>query len=256
MENGILYGAIILAGFFAGFINTIAGSGSLITLPLLIFSGLPPTVANGTNRIGVLLQNLTAAHSFHNEKIMDLRGVITLGIPAIVGSLIGAQIAVNLDEETMRQVIGILMLVLLVVILIRPKRWLKGSLEKISGIPAWWQIILFFLIGMYGGFIQAGVGIFLLSGLVLGMGYDLLLANAVKVGIVLLFTISSLVVFISNSQVNFFYGGLLAIGSVVGGWAGAKVAVERGTVWVRRLLVAVILVSAVNLLGIFDFVSN
>lgn len=256
MENGLIYIAIILAGFIAGFINTIAGSGSLVTLPLLIFAGLPATVANGTNRIGILLQNVTAVHSFYKDEVLDVRGVITLGIPAIAGSLIGAQIAVNLEEEALRQVIGLLMLFLLVVILIRPKRWLKGSLERITGIPAWWQVFLFFLIGIYGGFIQAGVGIFLLTGLVLGIGYDLLRANAVKVGIVLLFTISALAVFIRNDQVHLFYGMLLATGSIAGGWAGAKVAVERGTAWVHRLLVAVIIVSAINLLGIFDMVSN
>lgn len=252
MNNWLTFIAMIAAGFVAGFINTLAGSGSLVTLPLLIFAGLPAGVANGTNRIGVLLQNLTAARMFHKEEKMDLRGAVYLGIPAIIGSLVGAQIAVNLDDHIMRQTIGVLMVLLLIVILVRPNRWLKGVLEVIPGFPKWWQLILFFFIGIYGGFIQAGVGIFLLSGLVLGVGYDLVRANAVKVGIILVFTISALIVFIRNDQVHLLYGAIVAIGQIAGGWVGAKVAMERGAVWVRRLLIAVIIVSSINLLGIFD----
>ena len=108
-----IYPAIIGAGFIAGFINTLAGSGSLVTLPLLIFLGLPANVANGTNRVGVLLQNVVAVDSFHRQKVMDWRRGLTLSLPAIVGSIIGAQIAVNLDETMMRRTIGALMVVML-----------------------------------------------------------------------------------------------------------------------------------------------
>jgi len=256
MTQWIVYVGMILAGFLAGFINTLAGSGSLVTLPLLIFAGLPAGVANGTNRIGVLFQNLIAARIFYKEDKMDLKGAFYLGIPAIVGSIIGAQIAVNLNEEVMQRTIGVLMVVLLVVILIEPKRWLVGTLERIKGFPNWWQCLLFLVIGLYGGFIQAGVGIMLLSGLVLGIGYDLVRANAVKVGIVLLFTISSLVIFLINGQIHFLYGIIIASGQIVGGWGAAKVAVDKGAVWVRQLLIGVIVVSSLNLLGVFELVLN
>jgi hypothetical protein len=248
--------AVIAAGFAAGFINTLAGSGSLITLPLLIFMGLPANVANGTNRVAILLQNVVSSKSFHDKGVLDLRGVLTLGLPAILGSLVGAQIAVNLNETLMRRVIGIVMVVMLFVILLRPKRWLHGKLEQIEGWPTFFQLALFFLIGIYGGFIQAGVGIFLLAGLVLGVGYNLVRANAVKVGIVLVFTISALAVFIYNGQVNWIVGLVLAIGNMLGGWVAAKVAVERGAVWVHRLLVAVVVVAALNLLGVFDLIGQ
>lgn len=253
MAQLILYGGMVLAGFVAGFINTLAGSGSLVTLPLLMMAGLPAGVANGTNRIGVLSQNLTAARTFSVEDQMDIRGVFYLGLPAIIGSIIGAQIAVNFNEEVMRKTIGALMVVLLVVILIEPKRWLVGSLDRVTGFPNWWQMVLFLVIGLYGGFIQAGVGIFLLTGLVLGVGYDLVRANAVKVGIILLFSISALVVFFINGQVNFIYGIIVALGQIAGGWVGAKVAVEKGAVWVRRLLVLVVVISSLNLLGVFKW---
>ena len=256
MENYLVYIGMVVAGFVAGVINTLAGSGSLVTLPILIFAGLPANVANGTNRIGVFFQNLTAARTFHRENTMDIKGVIYLGIPAVIGSLIGAQIAVNLNEQIMRTTIGILMVLLLIIIIVRPNQWLEGTLEVIDRIPKWWQFFIFFIIGIYGGFIQAGVGIFLLSGLVLSMGYDLVRANAVKVGIILLFTISAMVIFLTNNQINFVYGFIVAIGQIIGGWVGAKVAVERGAKWVRRLLIAVIIVSSLNLLGILDLIAD
>ncbi len=251
-----LYPAIVGAGFIAGFINTLAGSGSLVTLPLLIFIGLPATVANGTNRVGILLQNVVSSSSFSRSGVLDLRGTIILGIPAILGSILGAQIAVNLDEVLMRRAIGVVMVLMLFVILLRPKRWLKGELEALEGRPSLLHLVVFFGIGMYGGFIQAGVGIFLLAGLVLGVGYDLVRANAVKNGIVLLFTVSAILVFIRNDQVNWVVGLVLAIGNMLGAWVAARVAVDRGAVWVRRLLIAVVIVSAANLLGLFDLLGR
>ncbi len=251
-----LYPAIIGAGFIAGFINTLAGSGSLVTLPLLIFVGLPANIANGTNRVAILLQNVVGGSSFRRSGMLDMRGGLMLSIPAIVGSVIGAQIAVSLDEELLRRTIGVIMVLMLFVILLRPKRWLKGELENLEGWPNPLQFLLFFGIGIYGGFIQAGVGIFLLAGLVLGVGYDLVRANAVKVMIVLLFTISALFVFLRNGQVNWTVGLILAIGNMLGAWVAARVAVEQGAVWVCRLLIVVVIVAAANLLGLFELIGN
>ena len=251
-----LYFAIIGAGFVAGFINTLAGSGSLVTLPLLIFLGLPANVANGTNRVAILLQNVVGVSSFHRQKVLDWRGGLLLGIPAIVGAMVGAQIAVNLNEEMMRRTIGILMVVMLVIILIRPKRWLEGHSELQKRRPGWKQGLIFFAIGVYGGFIQAGVGIFLLAGLVLSAGYDLVRANAVKVLIVLCFTLFALAVFVFNGQVVWQIGLILAVGNMLGAWVGARMAVKRGAVFVRWLLIAVVAVSAAKLLGIFDLIGR
>lgn len=251
-----LYPLVILGGLVAGFINTLAGSGSLVTLPLLMLSGLPATVANGTNRVAILLQNIVGINSFSKKKMLDSRGVIYLGIPAVFGSIIGANIAVSLNEELMKRTIGAVMVVMLFIILLKPKRWLIGDLIEIGDRPTLPQVLIFFVIGVYGGFIQAGVGIFLLAGLVLGVGYDLVRANAVKVGIVLFFTVFALAVFVVNDQVDWTIGFILAIGNMLGAWIGAKVAVERGAEWVRRLLVLVVIISALNLLGIFDLLTS
>lgn len=249
-----LYPAVIAAGFVAGFINTLAGSGSLVTLPLLIFLGLPANIANGTNRVAILLQNVVGVSSFHKQRVLNFRKGLLLAAPAIVGSIIGAQIAVNLDEQMMRQAIGVLMVIMLFVIIIRPKRWLEGHPEALDKNLSWIQILIFFAIGIYGGFIQAGVGIFLLAGLVLGAGFDLVRANAVKVLIVLCFTVFALAVFIINDQVNWLIGLILAIGNMLGAWIAARMAISRGVGFVRWLLIIIVIVAAVKLLGVFEFI--
>lgn len=251
-----IYIAVVAAGFAAGFINTLAGSGSLITLPLLIFLGLPANVANGTNRIAILLQNVVSVSSFRRQRVLDLRRGLMLAAPAVIGGIIGAQIAVSLDEEMIRRVIGVLMVVMLVVMVVRPKRWLSGRPESLSERPGLMQLLIFFGIGAYGGFIQVGVGVFLLAGLVLSAGYDLVRANAVKVLIILCFTALALVVFVINKQVDWFVGLILAMGNMTGAWVAARMAVKRGAGFVRWLLMAVVIVSAVVFLGLIDFVKG
>ena len=251
-----LYPALILAGFVCSFINIFAGSGSLVTLPLLIFIGLPANVANGTNRVGIVVQNIVAVRSFRQQQVLDLRGGLILSVPAVLGSLLGARLALNLDEQMMRFVIGCLMVVMLGVIIARPRRWLDGRRERLSRRPSWKQVLVVFLIGVYGGFIQAGVGIFLLAGLVLGIGYDLVRANAVKVLIILFTTTSALIVFALNQQVDWAIGLAMGSGNILGAWVAARTAVQRGAVFAHRLLVAIVIVSAANLLGLFDLVSN
>lgn len=250
-----LYLLAIFAGFLCGIINTVAGSGSLITLPVLIFLGLPANVANGTNRIGVLFQNAVAAFSFGRSKVLDLRGSLILSIPAILGAYVGAKIAVNLDEDTMNKVIGAVMLIMLFVIWLRPERWLEGKLLTLGRVK-FFQVLILFAIGIYGGFIQAGVGIFLIATLVLSVGYDLVRANAVKVVIILAFTLLALLVFAQNDQVNWGLGLLLGLGNMLGAWLAARMTVRRGAVLVRQLLMAVVALSAIYLLGVFDWLAR
>ncbi len=246
------YLAIIAVGFIAGFINVMAGSGSLLTLPLLMFLGLPATVANGTNRIAIFLQNVVAVGSFKKQKVFEFREGLWLVIPATVGSLIGAMIAVNFNEHILRMFIGGLLIFMFFIILIKPERWIRKQAGSIDGSPRFWRIVIFFFIGIYGGFIQAGVGFFLLAGLVLGVGADLVKANALKVFIILVYTAFALVIFFINGQVNLRVGLILAVGNMLGAFIGARSAVSWGPKFVRVILLLAIFVSAMELLGIFD----
>lgn len=240
------YPLLIAAGFVAGFVNTLAGSGSLVTLPALIFLGLPPTVANGTNRLAILMQNMVAVSRFRDFGVLEVRKSGWLAVPAILGAILGARLAVDLDEELLRRTIGALFLFLLPVIALRPRRWLVGrQSDRVEhGWPVW---IALFFIGVYGGFIQAGVGVFLLVCLVLGAGYDLVRANAIKVLIVLCFTVFALAVFLRHDQVAWRPGLTLGIGNMAGAWWATRLATERGTRFVRWLLLIVVAVSGVLL---------
>ena len=246
--------AVIGAGFMAGFINTLAGSGSLITLPMLMFLGLPANVANGTNRIAILLQNVVGVGSFRQQKVLNTKMGLWLAIPAVIGSLLGAQIAIELNEEIMEKTIAILLIVMFFLILYKPQRWIKGKAGHVEAKPSVFQFIIFFFIGIYGGFIQAGVGIFLLAGLVLSAGVDLVRANAMKLLIVLIYTPFAITVFFMNNQINWEYGLILAVGNMLGAFVASRFAVNWGAKYVRYILLAVILLSALKLLGVFEMI--
>ncbi len=236
-----------VTGFVAGFINTLAGSGSLITLPILILLGLPANVANGTNRVGILIQNIVSVSTFKRHGILADQNPTPLIIPSVLGAIVGAQLAVNLDEQLLRRTIAVLMIVMLFVVILRPRRWLDSHSNG-AALAYPWQFAIFFGIGAYGGFIQAGVGIFLLAGLVLGAGYNLVSSNAVKNLIVLFFTIAALAVFIWNEQVRWGLGLLLAVGNAGGAWLAARMAIARGAAFVRWVLIVILIVSSIALI--------
>jgi hypothetical protein len=246
----LLFAAVPIVGFIAGFINTLAGSGSLITLPVLILLGLPANVANGTNRVGILIQNIVAVGTFQRKGALDAGGSARLIAPAVLGAIVGASLAVDLDEALLNRTIGVLMLVMLAIVVLRPRRWIEAHATGQAS-SYWIQAPVFFAIGAYGGFIQAGVGVLLLAGLVLSGGYNLVGANAVKNLIVLVFTAAALAVFVVNDQVRWGLGLLLAIGNAGGAWVAAHMAVARGAAFVRWALIVILLVSAVALLGNF-----
>ena len=251
-----LYPAVIGIGLLAGFINTLAGSGSLITLPFLMFLGLPANVANGTNRIAILLQNIVSVTGFRQKKVLSFREGLFFALPAILGAVAGARIAIHLNEQIMRRTIGVLLVIMLVIIIYKPERWLQGRNIELTRKRKYFLVILFFFIGMYGGFIQAGVGFFLLAGLVLGAGADLVKANALKVFIILLYTPLALAFFMYYHQVNYWLGLVLAVGNMTGAWLGTRVAVSWGPKFVRIILLLALILSAAKLTGLLDWLGK
>lgn len=242
------YLLIIGAGIVAGFINTLAGSGSLLTLPLLIFIGLPPNVANGTNRIAIMLQSLVGSLGFRKQSGLTLKTGFELGIPSVVGSVAGALLALALKPAAMEKAVGILLILMFFFVLFKPEAWLKGKTTQARPVNTWVSFIIFFFIGLYGGFIQAGVGFFLLGGLVLGAGMDLIKANSIKNILVFLYTPFALAVYMIANQVDYKAGLILSAGSMTGAWLGTKSAISWGPVFVRYVLLVAVLVSAIQLL--------
>ncbi len=239
---------LIIAGLFAGFINTLAGSGSLITLPLLMFLGLTPHQANATNRIAIFFQNLVAVRNFHQQKTLDIKANVYLILPALIGSVIGASFAININERLLNYFIGGLLFVMFFVILLKPSQWIKEQAGQVEGKATFWQMLIFFFIGVYGGFIQAGVGFFLLAGLVLGVEYDLIKANAVKVLIVLCYTGIALGIFIWAGQINYVFGFVLAIGNASGAFIASKYANQIGVKPIRHILLTAVMLAAIKVL--------
>lgn len=252
----------ILAGIIAGIINTLAGSGSAVTLPMLVFLGLDPSVANATNRIGVIVQNvvgiLTFARSGQVQATSHWGFGLWLTVPGMVGALVGAYVATILDKNTMNLAIGGMLMLVLITIFLNPNQWLREQSEVREERPGLPMLALFFAIGIYGGFIQAGVGLFLLTAMVLGVGYTLVHANAVKLMIVLALNIVAIVVFIfSPLEINWGMGVLMAVGQSIGAWAAVRFAmtVKDANRWVRYLLIIVVIYSILRFFGLLDLIS-
>lgn len=239
------YPILLVAGFVAGYINTIAGSGSLLTLPALMFTGLPATIANGTNRLAILLQGLVASWGFYKKGKLSLPEGVKLSIPSVVGSLIGAFLATGLTDSLMEKIIGFLLVVMGFILFFNPKPENKLNFKHpvFSKLVEW---VVFVGIGFYGGFIQAGVGFFLLGGLTLISGKDLLIANALKSLIVTIFTIGALAIFVWHRQVSLLPGLVLSVGSMAGAWVSTQAALRWGVDYIRYVLLFVILAVGIH----------
>lgn len=245
---------LIFAGFLVGIINTLAGSGTIISYSLFMLLGLPANYANGTIRLGVIMQTLASSLNFKRQKVLDVKKGILLGIPTVIGSITGAQIAVNINKNIFEIIVGCVMLIMLFFIFYNPDRWIKGKVEKVKEKPTYIQFIIFFLIGIYGGFIHIGVGIFLLAALVLNAGYDLVKANALKVFIVLLYSPFALAVFMYNDHISYSMGLISSIGNIFGGYFASQFAVAWGAKIVRWILIVIIILFTAKLFGVFNLI--
>jgi len=238
---------LIVIGFIAGSINTIAGGGSLLTLPILIFLGLPSNIANGTNRIAILFQNIFTTAGFKSKGVVTFPFSIYIGLSALIGSLIGAQIAIDIKSETFNRILAIIMVVIVFYMVFKSKNNLIATLEKTSRKHLWISVILFFFVGIYGGFIQAGVGFIILLILSSVNNLSLVKSNAVKVTVVLIYTISSVAIFAYNDVINWRIGLTLAIGNASGGWFASRWSVNKGDELVRKFLIVMVVIMAIKL---------
>lgn len=236
---------LVAGGVLCGVINALAGGGSFVTLPLLLMIGLPPQIANATNRVAIVLQCGAGVATYHRHHVLPWRHVPPLAFPMVLGAILGAFLAAHLDESIFRKVAALLFVVMVATVFIDPKRWAReNALGRIR--PALYPV--FFLVGIYGGFLQAGVGTLVIGLLVLAGGYDVTHGNALKFALAMIFTSAALLLFAGAGQVQWIPGLCLAAGTIAGGIIGARLVIAKGAQWVRVVVVLSAVAAIVKLL--------
>ena len=238
---------LIIVGFFAGIINTLAGGGSLFTLPVLIFLGLPPSVANGTNRIVIVIQSLGGTLGYQSKKINTFPFPIYLGVTASIGSLIGAQIALQLNGAIFNRILAVIMLIVGLLILIRQNSLSSNLPERLTGKYLIYAVLGFFIIGIYGGFINAGIGIVIMIFLNRLNRLSLVKTNATKVLVVMIYSTVALIFFAFNDAVNWKLGLLMALGTLFGAWWASRWSVRKGDRLIRIAMLLTIFIMSIKL---------
>ncbi|WP_027418292.1 sulfite exporter TauE/SafE family protein [Crocinitomix catalasitica] len=243
-----IYPIAIIGGFLAGFINTLAGNGSAITLTILMeFMGLPPNIANASNRVGIFAQSIVSTSVFQKHGKINWRTSLPFIITVFLGAMVGLYLALTVDNAGFKQVYGFLMILLLFVILFKPSRWINPP-EGERKLPLIFLLIGFFLLGIYGGFIQMGMGIIFLAFSVLVGKFDMLSANAMKIICVGSYTGVVLLIFALNGWVNWWAGGLIAVGQIIGAMISSRFASNhpKANIVAHRLLIVVVVFAIVK----------
>lgn len=239
---------LFLVGLVAGALNVIAGGGSLLTLPVMIFLGLPPTVANGTNRFAILVQNVGASWSFHRRKLISKEWLFFAIPPALVGVVLGTLAAVRIGDLAFQRTLAVVLVCAAVWSVWRPiKPPAEGEEPPPSGSKKLIFAFCFFLVGVYGGFIQAGVGFIVLAVTSAG-GLNLIRGNAVKVPLILAFTVLALALFAWNGLVDWAMAVAMAGGNLLGALAGVRMQILKGHRWIRNVVTVTTVIFAIRLL--------
>lgn len=232
---------LTVAGFLVGFVNTLAGSGSVITYGLFTFMGMPLGIVNGTIRLGVVVQSLFSATRFFRHNLIELRLALQFAIPTVLGSLLGAEIGVEIAPGIFRWLLIASLCFVLLILLFKPKQQKHLTLLKA------WQLTLlraiaFFLIGIYGGLIHMGIGFFLVIAIQLlaAKDVDLMRANAIRLFIVMLYTPFALFIYVLHGQIDFYIGGVSLLGNILGCYVASSMALKWGNGFLKWALVIII----------------
>lgn len=237
-----------MVGIVVGVINTMSGGGSLLTLPVLIFVGLPSNVANGTNRIAILIQSVFNIAGYKSVKAIDKSPFpLYLAISATIGAIIGAKFAIDIKGDIFNKILAVVMLVIVGFMVLRPKQNFYELTDRITGRHLKYSIIVFFFIGIYGGFIQAGTGIFILLALSSINHLTLIKSNVVKVVVMFTYTIVALLIFGINLKLDWVAGLTLASGQATGGWFTSRWSINKGDGIVKIFLIVMVTGMAIKL---------
>jgi uncharacterized protein len=239
---------IIIIGFVAGFLNTVAGGGSLISLPILIFLGLPGSVANATSRVAILAQNIFAVGGFNSKGIkLPFPYSLYLGLASLFGGIIGAKLAVDIQDSLFNRILAIIMVLVVISIVAEPKKRKTHGSERLGTKYQLLGILSFLFLGIYGGFIQAGIGFLVILALTNINHLSLIKTNYVKVFAAIVYTGVSVLIFALENKIVWITGLTLAIGQGFGGWYASRWSVDKGEVWIKRVMVVTVIGLAVKL---------
>ncbi len=248
MEHWYYYPLLAAVGFLVGIINTMSGGGSLLTLPVLIFVGLPSAMANGTNRIAILIQSMFNIAGFRSKGALDNSPFPWyLALIATIGSIIGTLIAIDIKDDLFNKILAVVMILVVAFLIFQPKRKLGEITEKITGKHLIYSLIAFFFIGIYGGFIQAGTGIFILLALSSINGLSLIKSNVIKVVVIFVYTIAALLLFGLNDKLHWPAGLTMAFGQAISGWFTSRWSVNKSDGIVKAFLLVMVVFMAIKL---------
>ncbi len=238
---------LLVGGVVAGFVNAVSAAGSLISLPLLIFTGLPAGDANATNRVGVLIQNMSSAMGFRTKGIKTEEYMWWLAAASVPGALLGAWFSLKIPDEVFNRILSVVMLVFLVITLANPLKNAAGTEPRMDTKHKIIGVIAFFFSGVYGGFIQAGSGFFIMAGCMFIHRFDIVKANYYKAVIMLVYTVAAFLLFFFKGHINWAYGLVLSIGMAVGGFMGSRWSITAGEKMIKLFIVVVISALSVYL---------
>lgn len=237
---------IIITGFGAAFLNTVGGGGSLFSVPILTFLGLPITSANATSRVALLFQNFFAVRGFKSKGIeLPWPYSLYLGLTSLVGGFIGAKLAANINDESFSKIFVAVMILSVLLIVFDPFK--SKGFERLTLKHQIIGTILFFFIGIYGGFVQAGIGFLVIGVLSIVNNLSLVKSNYVKVFSAIVYTAVSVAVFAFEGKIVWLTGLVLAIGHALGGWYASRWSVDKGDVWIKRVMILSIIAMAIKL---------
>ncbi|MFT7458764.1 MAG: putative membrane protein YfcA [Planctomycetota bacterium] len=238
---------LLLVGILAGFINVMAAGGSMITVPVMVFLGIPGPVANGTNRIAILAQNITAVITFFRKGYSDFRLSLTLALFALPGAVAGAYLGTRLEGLWFNRTLAVIMLAVMIVMTVKKER-AELTVTPVTRKRMIIGHLLMIVVGFFGGFIQIGVGFILLPILNKVLGLDLVHANMHKVFIIGAYTIVALTIFITQIELLWMLGICLAVGNSIGAWLGAHMSIKKGESLINIILNVVLLIFIIKLL--------
>lgn len=240
---------LVISGIIVGAINTLAGGGSVVTVTMFTALGLPITIANGTNRIAVFLQNFTATITFLRKGVFNLKHGLLLSVPVIVGNIAGSLVATHINDSVFKICFGVILVIILLYLIFDSRIKIKEG-HNLDIKP--WHYLLFLGIGFYGGYIYIGIGYLILAITLWAMRMDIMTANAIKNFVIFVATPFSLAVFIINGQIDYLFGIPHGVGNIIGSFLASHYAAHLGKGFIKAFTLIIVLICFADLVGLIS----